>query len=84
MSHHCIIRGLLYGHSGIIILIVDVVCAYHVPKEYLILWILNPIHMLYSQRLVMSWQGCSLNVSLVINPQGQNKKARVLSASYKE
>ena len=33
---------------------------------------------------VMSRQGRSLDVSLVINPQGQNKKARVLSASYEE
>ena len=31
---------------------------------------------------VTSRQGCSLNVSLMINPQGQNKKARVLSMSY--
>ena len=33
---------------------------------------------------VMSWQGCSLDMSLVINPQGQNKKAKVLSMSYEE
>ena len=33
---------------------------------------------------VMTQQGCSLDVSLVINLQGQNKKARVLSASYEE
>ena len=33
---------------------------------------------------VTSWQGRSLDVSLVIDPQGQNKKTRVLSASYKE
>ena len=30
---------------------------------------------------VTSWQGRSLDVSLVIDPQGQNKKTRVLSAS---
>ena len=35
-------------------------------------------------RYVMSRQGRSLDVSLVINLQGQNKKARVLSASYEE
>ena len=33
---------------------------------------------------VTSQQGRSLDVSLVINPQGQNKKARVLSTSYEE
>ena len=33
---------------------------------------------------VTSRQGCSLNMSLVIDPQGQNKKTRVLSASYEE
>ena len=33
---------------------------------------------------VTSRQGCSLDMSLVIDPQGQNKKARVLSASYEE
>ena len=32
--------------------------------------------------IVTSQQGRSLDVSLVIDPQGQNKKARVLSASY--
>ena len=34
--------------------------------------------------LVTSQQGHSLDMSLVIDPQGQNKKARVLSASYKD
>ena len=33
---------------------------------------------------VTSRQGRSLDVSLVIDLQGQNKKARVLSASYEE
>ena len=33
---------------------------------------------------VMSQQGHSLNVSLVINLQGQNKKTRILNVSYKE
>ena len=36
------------------------------------------------KRVVTSWQGRSLDVSQVIDPQGQNKKTRVLSASYVE
>ena len=42
------------------------------------------ILMSFSETAVTSQQGCSLNVSLVIDPQGQNKKTRVLSASYEE
>ena len=49
---------------------------------------LTLLHLAYAQRGggldVTSRQGHSLDVSLVIDLQGQNKKTRVLSASYKE
>ena len=50
---------------------------------------INPVTMIRIaptalHNLVTSRQGRSIDVSLVIDLQGQNKKARVLSASYEE
>ena len=48
------------------------------------LMLLYDVDVVHKEGVVTSRQGRSLDVSLVIDPQGQNKKARVLSASYKE
>ena len=54
------------------------------PLNFAFLFPYNDNWVILIPQGVTSRQGRSLDVSLVIDPQGQNKKARVLSTSYEE